>query len=89
MRAVTVRTGVCLIPLLQKVISLCANPAARPMQPDGRGSVTVTLTFESLEDARNRLLSLGRAVEVLEPDKLRRSIVDFATQTLSVYQVKP
>ncbi len=85
---VTVRIAERLIPLLHKMLPLCANPASRPMQPDAEGRVTMILAFESLEDARNQLLSLGGAVEVLEPDMLRRSIVDLATQTLSVYQRK-
>ncbi len=38
-----------------------------------------------LEAARERILGFGRAVEVLEPQALRKSIVDFATQIVTFY----
>ena len=44
------------------------------------------LPFESLENARNRILGFGRSMEVVGPAALRKSIVDYAEQTLSVYQ---
>jgi predicted DNA-binding transcriptional regulator YafY len=53
--------------------------------PDEQGRVTIGVMFESLEDARARCLSLGYAIEVLEPAALRRSIVDFADQIRKVY----
>ena len=85
---VTVRIAARLIPLLHKVIPVCADPPDAPTLPDAEGRVTLTLAFENLEDARNQLLGLGGAVEVLEPEMLRRSIVDLATQMLSVYEGK-
>jgi predicted DNA-binding transcriptional regulator YafY len=42
--------------------------------------------FASLEAARSAILPLGAAVEVLQPEPLRRSVADFAAQTLGVYQ---
>ena len=51
---------------------------------DGDGSLGVA-RFESLESARTAILPLGRAVEVLEPEALRRSVADFAEQTAAVY----
>ncbi|MFP4343620.1 MAG: helix-turn-helix transcriptional regulator [Anaerolineales bacterium] len=48
----------------------------------------LTLTFESLEEARGKLLALGRAVEVLEPEPLRLSLVDFARQIVELYAEK-
>lgn len=53
--------------------------------PDEQGWITAELPFESLESARARLLALGRAIEVLEPEPLRFSIVDYARQILDVY----
>jgi predicted DNA-binding transcriptional regulator YafY len=53
--------------------------------PDAQGWITVTLPFESLESARDRLLSLGRAVEVLAPIALRRSVLDHAEQIVNLY----
>ncbi len=49
------------------------------------GWLTLRLPFESLEAARARILSFGRGVEVLEPSALRRSIVDYAEQIVSLY----
>jgi predicted DNA-binding transcriptional regulator YafY len=46
---------------------------------------TTTLTFESFEAARTRLLGFGRAVEVIEPLALRVSISDYARQIMGLY----
>lgn len=52
---------------------------------DAEGWITLTLPFETLVGARERILGFGRAIEVLEPEPLRRSIVDFATQIVDFY----
>jgi len=57
----------------------CAAP------PDAEGWLTVTLPFETLEDARDRILGFGRAVEVLAPPALRKSVLDFAAQIVALY----
>ena len=54
-------------------------------QPDGEGWVTLTLPFESLEDARDRILGWGRAIEVLAPVALRCSVLDHAEQIVRLY----
>lgn len=54
--------------------------------PDSQGWHTLTLPFETFEDARQRLLSLGGAVEVIEPIALRMSMIDYANQILGVYK---
>jgi predicted DNA-binding transcriptional regulator YafY len=54
--------------------------------PDDDGWVTFDLPFDSFVTARSRLLGLGRAVEVLEPESLRRSLVDFAEQIVGFYK---
>jgi predicted DNA-binding transcriptional regulator YafY len=54
-------------------------------QPDGEGWVTLTLPFESLEDARDRILVWGRAIEVLAPVALRCSVLDHAEQIVRLY----
>jgi len=56
--------------------------------PDADGWVTLDLPFESFISARSRLLGLGGAVEVLEPEPLRRSLVDFAEQIVKFYKDK-
>jgi len=48
--------------------------------------VELCLNFRSLEDARGRILGFGRAVKVLEPEALRLSIMDYATQIINFYQ---
>jgi len=54
--------------------------------PDEQGRVTIDVVFESLEDARARCLSLGYAIEVLEPEALRKSVIDYAEQIRRVYE---
>ena len=56
--------------------------------PDADGWVTVDLPFESFVTARTRLLGLGKAVEVLQPEPLRKSLVDFAEQVVGFYAEK-
>jgi len=53
--------------------------------PDEHGWLTLCLPFESFEAARDRILGLGRAVEVLEPEALRLSVIDFAQQIVTFY----
>jgi predicted DNA-binding transcriptional regulator YafY len=62
--------------------------SAKNTSPDPDGWVTLDLPFESFETARTRLLGLGRAVEVLEPEPLRKSIIDYAEQIQTLYQEK-
>lgn len=53
---------------------------------DTQGGVMMKLYFESLEEARKRLLGCGRGVEVLAPEALRLSILDYAQQTVNLYR---
>lgn len=83
---VTVRVAPEFVPWLPH----CFGPPLREQvalagPPDSEGWITITLPFETLEEARERLLGFGRAVEVLEPQALRLSILDFAMQTVSLY----
>ncbi|MCU0507820.1 MAG: WYL domain-containing protein [Anaerolineae bacterium] len=52
-------------------------------ESDGR--VTVRGSCDSFDDARARVLALGGAVEVLEPEPLRRSVIDYAEQIARRY----
>jgi predicted DNA-binding transcriptional regulator YafY len=54
-------------------------------QPDDDGWVVVSLPFESFEAARERILGMGRAVQVIEPEALRLSVIDFARQIIAAY----
>jgi predicted DNA-binding transcriptional regulator YafY len=52
----------------------------------GDGRTEVELRFDSFRQARATVLSLGGAIEVLEPEALRRSVADFAEQTRARYR---
>jgi predicted DNA-binding transcriptional regulator YafY len=54
-------------------------------QPDKEGWIILTINFETIFQARSRILGFGAAIEVLEPMALRMSIADFAAQTVSLY----
>ncbi|UCF60532.1 MAG: YafY family transcriptional regulator [Anaerolineaceae bacterium] len=47
--------------------------------------IETNLHFETFEAARNRILGFGRAIEVLKPDALRLSVIDFASQIVDHY----
>ena len=47
--------------------------------------ITLELPFASLEEARDRILSFGGGVEVLQPYALRRSVQDYAEQVVRLY----
>jgi predicted DNA-binding transcriptional regulator YafY len=82
----TVRVSASLIPVLPAYFGHGIRDrigAAAP--PDAEGRIMLTLSFESFYHARDRLLAFGRALEVLEPEPLRRSILDFAEQTVELY----
>jgi predicted DNA-binding transcriptional regulator YafY len=53
--------------------------------PDADGWRTLTLPFESLDAARERILGLGCAVEVLAPEPLRLTVQDYARQIVRLY----
>jgi predicted DNA-binding transcriptional regulator YafY len=55
-------------------------------QPDSEGWIQLQLQFDSFETARSRLLGLGRSVKVIEPEALRRSVLDYAEQIVSLYE---
>jgi predicted DNA-binding transcriptional regulator YafY len=52
---------------------------------DEQGWITGVLRFETFETARARILSYGGAVQVLEPEALRCSVLDFAAQIVARY----
>ncbi len=80
---VTVRATLCVL----KNLDAWRVHNRSPSPVNGNAAwTTLDLTFESLDEARSGLLSMGGAVEVLEPAALRRSIVDYAQQTLSLYR---
>jgi predicted DNA-binding transcriptional regulator YafY len=78
-------------PGLQPFLSMYFGPGIRerlalPGPLDPRGWITLELSFESLEAARDRLLDFGSAVEVLTPHALRLSMQDYGEQIAGVYR---
>jgi predicted DNA-binding transcriptional regulator YafY len=83
---VTVRVAPDLVPLLPYYFGdQIRATIAQAGPPDADGWTHLVLPFETLEEARTQILGLGRAVEVLEPLALRKSVVDFATQITDLY----
>jgi predicted DNA-binding transcriptional regulator YafY len=54
--------------------------------PDERGWVMLRLPFEHFYAARDKILGLGAAIEVIEPEALRLSVIDFAQQIVGFYR---
>lgn len=52
---------------------------------DEQGWIKADVAFDSIESARSALLALGGGVEVLAPEPLRRSIIDYAEQIAGLY----
>ena len=77
-------------PDLEKVMLLhpdrsIREAVTRARSPDAQGWVTATLTFDTFEGARRNILALGRAIEVLHPEPLRLSVIDYARQIIDFY----
>lgn len=76
---VRLRIGAQLAPHIQQALGAHFEPI------DHEGLLGYA-RFESLESARKAILNLGGAVEVVEPEALRRSVADFAGQAAAVYR---
>jgi predicted DNA-binding transcriptional regulator YafY len=82
---VTLRLAAHFVPLAHHYLGEQVRAPIAQAVPDALGRVQIGVVFESLEEARARCLSLGYAVEVLEPEALRKSICDYAEQICRVY----
>jgi predicted DNA-binding transcriptional regulator YafY len=83
---VTVRVAPDLVPLLPQYFGDQVRAAiAQAGPPDAEGWIALELPFETLVAARVRILGFGRAIEVLEPEPLRKSVLDFAAQIVDLY----
>ena len=88
--AVTTRISPGLLPDLPRLFGDRVHDRIAQAGPtDAEGWIILDLTFESLEAARDRLLSLGGGVEVLAPQALRASLVDYAQQIAVLYGPVP
>jgi predicted DNA-binding transcriptional regulator YafY len=74
------------VPQARHYLGEQVRAAIEQAAPDEQGRVQIVAAFESLEEARARCLSLGYAVEVLGPEALRKSIIDYAEQIRKVYE---
>ena len=84
--AVVVRVRAETIPHLAEEVGAWITPLVEQASaPDDEGAIQLTLTFESLEHARQRILSWASLIEVLEPRELRESVIDFATRIAALY----
>lgn len=84
--AVTVRVRYSLLPLLPSYFGERVRKKIDQAEPASEdGWMYLELTFDSLETARDRLLGFGNAVEVIAPKALRKSLVDYAKQIVSLY----
>jgi predicted DNA-binding transcriptional regulator YafY len=82
---VTIRVAPNLIPILAEFMGDQIQDSIDEPPSDSEGWKKYILRFESFEAARSRILSFGRAMEVLEPQALRKSIHDFANQIVDFY----
>jgi len=85
---VRVRVSPALFPYLSHFFGDRADWFAQVSPPDAEGWVMLTLPFEDIHSARGRILGFGRAAEVLEPEALRKSIIDFAEQIGEFYRTQ-
>jgi len=85
---VTVRVSVDLLPTLTHLFAkdLFSQTDSECLGPNLE-LVVVELLFEYHEQALEKLLPFGGAVEILEPVALRMSVIDYAEQILAVYSI--
>jgi len=82
----TVRVAPALAPYLPFYFGDAIRDMLASAPRSGDGWVTLSLAFERFEEARERLLGFGAAVEVLAPLALRLSVIDFARQIVAHYE---
>jgi predicted DNA-binding transcriptional regulator YafY len=82
---VKVRATPELLPHLQRHFGDSVRELDRQVGSQDEEWITLTLPFETFFAARNRILGYGRAIKVLDPEALRLSIMDFASQITALY----
>lgn len=82
----TVRVAPSFIPELPRYFGdTIHTKIAKSGLPDNEGWIRLELSFESFETARDRILSFGSGVEVMQPHSLHRSVLDYAEQIVALY----
>ena len=83
---VDVRVAPQFIPILIYYFGSAIQEQINPMESkEKEANIQLELAFESFEDARARILGFGNGVEVLAPQALRLSMVDYAEQIVKIY----
>jgi predicted DNA-binding transcriptional regulator YafY len=85
---VRLRVSPALLPYLLNYLGERSRGIPYQSEADADGWVTLVLPFEYPWEARTFILGWGRAVEVLEPEVLRLSVMDYAEQILKFYREK-
>jgi predicted DNA-binding transcriptional regulator YafY len=73
---------------IPEVVSILGQGVATRLEQtdkDRSSAAYLSLTYDSLDHARSRLLGLGTLLEVIEPIELRESIIDSASRIVSMY----
>jgi predicted DNA-binding transcriptional regulator YafY len=73
---------------IPEVISILGQGIATRLEQadkDKNSAAYLSLTYDSLDHARSRLLGLGTLLEVIEPLELRESIMDCASRIVCMY----
>lgn len=84
---VTVRAKTAILPMLSRYFNDRSRQEFQQTdQPDSEGWAMLQLSFESFEAARDCLLSFGSGIEVIKPAALRMGVIDFAKQTVALYE---
>ena len=75
------------VPILAQVLGDWIQDLVKEADPpDPGGWITLSMMFDTLPEARSRLLGFGTSVEVLEPQELRDSMGDFAKEMAEFYR---
>ena len=75
------------VPILTQVMGDWVQALAKEAGPPGAGGwITLPMVFETLPEARSKLLGFGTSVKVLAPQEWRESMGDFASRIAEFYQ---
>ena len=82
---------VLISPLLNGILSSnleidFKNTITSRFESDSKGRVKANLVFDTFEEARTYLLGMGNSIQVVEPEPLRMSVMDYARQITEIYR---
>lgn len=82
---VTLNIGPDLVPTLSFILGEGVRPLIEKDKPDADGWRILDYTFERVEEARMFVLGMGASAEVIAPEELRLSVLNFATEIIAHY----